>query len=123
MWRNKWRNVIEVTIVLIITKNEDRFPPDGGILREDIQDLTQIPRAIPRCARMIGKIFGRNNPRHRGQLPAPNVSTELMKHIALGHAHLALCFAITIGNGGQFTIVWVGFIRRECFSKDTSLAP
>src|SRR3546814_16397358 len=47
------RNVIEISIIFIVSEDEDGFFPAFWVLGEDVQDLGNIPGAVPGSAGMI----------------------------------------------------------------------
>src|SRR5947209_17933224 len=55
------------------------------IVRQNIQDLGDHPRSVPRRARMIGEVLRRNDPRYGGQLALPDIGPELVEHVAFRH--------------------------------------
>ena len=77
-------SVIEVAIV---GEDKDRLLPHLRVLREDVHDFGDIPRAIPRRGRVIGERFRRTQPRNRRQLALIHILAELVEDIALGNHH------------------------------------
>ena len=62
MRRGERRNVIEIAVVLIVSKDENRLLPDLGIVCKDIHHLGNVPRAIPCRGGMIGEVLRRAQP-------------------------------------------------------------
>lgn len=59
---NKRRDVIKITIIFIISQDENGLFPDFRILGKDIQRFGYIPCPVPCRAGVIRKIFGSRKP-------------------------------------------------------------
>src|SRR5690349_16939212 len=81
--RDKGWNVIEKTVVLVITQDENGLFPNLRILRENVENFAQVPRAKPRGAGVIRKSAGSDKPGNRGQPIRIDILSELVQHVAL----------------------------------------
>ena len=98
MRRDERRHVIEVAVVLVVAEDENRLPPHVGILRENVERFGDVPRAIPRRARVVGEILRRDDPRNRRQFARAHILAELVEHIALRDPHPPLHATVVIGD-------------------------
>src|SRR6185437_7167619 len=78
------RYVIEVSIVLVVSQDEDRFLPHLRIVSENVHHFRDIPGPKPRCSRMIRVVFRSNQPGHRRQIAVMHIFAELIEDVALG---------------------------------------
>ena len=97
----KRRNVIEIAVVLIVSQDEYRLPPDFGVLGQDVEDFRQIPLAVPRRRRVIGEAApaGRRATKRWEGCASVHILAKLMQDVALRHLASAAAFvAVLVGD-------------------------
>src|ERR1700719_4792796 len=112
---NKWWHMIKVSIILVISKNEDRLFPNLGIFCQYIHHFANVPGTVPGRRWMIREIFRSNQPGYSGELATLNVFTELMKHITFGNFYFSFFIAIFIFYRSELVIKWIIAVCNKCF--------
>ena len=110
---DKRRDVIEVTVILVVGHEEDGLFPDLRIAGQNVQHFRDVPRAVPGRRRVVGKCLGTDKPRHRRQAAFGHILAEAMQHVALRHFQSAFHFAVVIGDLGELAVKGIADIRGK----------
>src|SRR5262249_23041845 len=83
MRRREWRNMIKVSVIFVIGQNKNGLFPDFRVARQYVHCFGDVPCAIPRRARMIGKVLRRDQPGDRRQTAVFYILPKLMEDVPL----------------------------------------
>src|SRR5262245_25736225 len=122
VWRREWRDMIEVTVVLVIRQDEDSLFPDIGILRQYVHDFRDVPCSIPGGRRVVGKLLWTDDPGNSREVSAVDVFAILEKEVAALHFHLECFVAVAIGEVNELSIVRIIDICAKGSSVETLFA-